>query len=240
MLLVIGGIKGGSGKTTIATNLAVCFARLGLKTLLVDADEQKSATSWAEQRENYYTEVMISKKKASPTSFMDAEEIKSFDFPTISLGGKFMYQQLQRLKEDYEIIIVDTGGRDTTTQRAALTVADKFLVPFKPRSLDVWTLGDVKRLIDEIHSINPLLSCYYLINQGDSRGSDNEDAMEIISELDCLKMVPQVIGYRKAFSNAAAEGLSVWEIDKRDGKACLEMWNCASYIYYKDINEMPF
>lgn len=226
MLIVIGGIKGGSGKTTVATNLAVCFSKMGKKTLLIDADEQKSTTSWAEQREATHKEWNLNENFPN--------------FPTIALSGKFLYQQLQRFKNDYDNIIIDTGGRDTTSQRSALTVADKFLVPFKPRSLDVWTLGDVRRLVEEIQAINPNLQSYYVINQGDSKGSDNDDAMEIISEMKCLNRIPVVIGYRKAFSNAAAEGLSVWETEKRDDKACNEMWGCASFLYHGDIKEIPF
>ena len=52
MILVVGGIKGGSGKTTLATNLAVLRSLYGYKVLLVDADEQKSVSDWMEQRES--------------------------------------------------------------------------------------------------------------------------------------------------------------------------------------------
>jgi chromosome partitioning protein len=223
MLVVVGGIKGGGGKTTLSTNLAVWCARKGRKTLLIDADEQKSATSWAEQREATFAE-------PNANNVFDI-----LNFPTIALSGKFLYQQLQRLKGDYEDIIVDTGGRDTTSQRSALTIADKFLVPFKPRSLDVWTLGDVKRLIDEIQAVNPNLKSFYAINQGDARGSDNNDAMELIADMKCMDCVPGIIGYRKAFSNAAAQGLAVWEVERPDDKACAEMEACAHFIYQSDI-----
>jgi chromosome partitioning protein len=224
MIIVVGGIKGGGGKTTIATNLAVWFVLQGKKTLLIDADEQKSATSWAEQRDSTFQE----------KDSMDERKA----LPTISLSGRMLHEQLRRMKGDYDYVIVDTGGRDTTSQRSALTVADKFLVPFKPRSLDVWTVTDVKRLIGEIQAVNPSLQSYYIINQGDSRGTDNSDATDIIRDMDCMESIPSVIGYRKAFSNAAAQGLSVWEIDRPDEKACTEMQHCAEYLYRNDIKNM--
>ena len=51
MILSIGGIKGGSGKTTLAINIAVAKSLKKRKVLLVDADEQKSSTMWSQKRE---------------------------------------------------------------------------------------------------------------------------------------------------------------------------------------------
>lgn len=218
MIVVVGGIKGGSGKTTLATNLASYCARLDKRTLLIDADEQHSSLDWAEQR-----------AQSLPNDPM---------LTTIALHGKALYQQIGKMQKDYEQIIIDVGGRDTTSQRSALLVADKFLVPFKPRSFDIWTLGSVRTMIDEVQALNNKLECMYIINQGDSRAWDNSEAMEIISEIPALKPIPQIIGHRKAFSNAAAEGLSVWEIKSPDKKACAEMSDCASFLYQFDIKNL--
>ena len=128
MIVVIGGIKGGSGKTTIATNLTVLRSASGKKVLLVDADEQKSASSWSQQRE--------------------LENLQT-SWVTIQLAGSAIRSQIQKMVNDYDDIIIDVGGRDTTSQRSALTIADSFIVPFQPRSLDIWTLGSVKNLISE-------------------------------------------------------------------------------------------
>lgn len=206
MIIVVGGIKGGTGKTTIATNLAVLEASMKKKVLLVDADEQRSCSDWADQRS-------------------EAEKIQSsiVSITTISLTGRSIYQQIQKMKSDYDVCIVDTGGRDTTSQRSVLTIADKFIVPFKPRSFDIWTIGTVKSLIDEITACNEGLKSFYVINQGDSGGHDNQDALEILSELNSIKASPTIIAQRKAFSNAAADGLGVMELKKKDKKAIDEI-----------------
>jgi len=52
MIIVFGGIKGGTGKTTLATNIAVCASNDKKKVLLIDSDEQRSASDWASQRES--------------------------------------------------------------------------------------------------------------------------------------------------------------------------------------------
>lgn len=221
MIVVVGGIKGGSGKTTIATNLTVLRSSKGKKVLLVDADEQKSATDWADQR------VILSEFGDQRIRLGNVR----CEFVTISLAGKGLFSQLQQMKKDYDDIIVDVGGRDTTSQRSALSIADIFLIPFKPRSLDIWTIGGVKNMIAEIKAANPKLKCFAIINQADSKGSDNDDALDVISECEDLKCLKIPIGQRKAFSNAAADGLGVSELKTADKKAIQEMKALYDAIY---------
>lgn len=213
MIVTIGGIKGGTGKTTIATNFAVLRAASGKKVLLVDADEQKSTSIWANQRDGLNIETKWS---------------------TIQLSGKALRTQLERMKEDYDDIIIDVGGRETTSLRAAISIADIFLIPFKPRSFDVWTLGNVKDLIFEMLPANPKLKCFSVINQADSKGSDNEDAISILKECEEIKCIESTIGSRKAFSNAASDGKGVIELKNADKKAVQEIYSLYEYVYQND------
>ena len=207
-VIVIGGIKGGSGKTTIASNLAVIRSK-SKNVLLIDADEQRSVSDWVEHRESL--------------------GIKT-KWKTISLLGSHLRAQLLKLIPNYDDIIIDTGGRDTTSQRAALTIADIFLVPFQPRSLDVWTIGKVISLISEIRSVNSKLKVYSVLNRADSQGIDNYEAGQILQENQEMTFIPYIIGQRKAFSNASAEGLGVVELKKKDLKAINEILSIANCI----------
>jgi len=212
MIIVVGGVKGGSGKTTLATNLTVMLANSKKKVLLIDADEQRSASDWADQR--------------SALGILTP-------WVTIQLAGKAIHQQLGRLKEDYEHIIIDVGGRDTTSQRSSLILADIFLIPFKPRSLDIWTIGAVKTIIQEIKVVNPNLKSIAVINQADSKGSDNTDANSAIAECPDIQCLKSCIGHRKAFANAAADGLGVMELKNQDVKATMEMIQLYNDIFLK-------
>ena len=58
------------------------------------------------------------------------------------------------MKGKYDDIIIDAGGRDTINQRASLSIADKLIVPFVPRSFDLWTLEKVASILNEIQQIN--------------------------------------------------------------------------------------
>lgn len=210
MIVVIGGIKGGSGKTTIATNLTVLRSLEGKKVLLVDADEQKSASNWSLQREI----------AGHPTPWA-----------TIQLAGSAVRSQIQKMTKDYDDIIIDVGGRDTTSQRSSLTIADTYIVPFQPRSLDIWTLPDLRNLISEISSINENLKSFALINRGDSMGNDNQGAIEILKDCPYLNCLPMVIGQRKAFANAATDGLGVVEMKTIDKKAVSEMQSLYQHVF---------
>jgi len=202
MILVAGGIKGGSGKTTLATNLTIMRAREGQEVLLVDADDQQSAAEFTELR---------------------AEEMDDPEYTCIRLDGKAVRDQVQRLEDKYDDIVIDTGGRDTTSQRAALTVADVLLVPFGPRSLDIWTLERVEELVSEARAVNPDLKAYSFINRADHQGSYNEETREVLSDSDEVEFISPTLGDRKAFAIAFDYGQSIVEYTPRDEKAIREM-----------------
>ena len=214
MIVVVGGIKGGSGKTTIATNLAVMRSAANHDLLLIDADDQETATDFTILR-NERTE-------------------GNAGYTSIQLAGPAVRTQTQRLAGKYQDIVIDTGGRDTTSQRAALTVADLLLVPFVPRSFDIWTLEKVGALVGEMQPANPRLKACAFLNRADSRGQDNEEAMSFLRESAALTFIDTPIGTRKAFANAAAQGLGVSELRPSDPKAVDEFQILYRYVF--DIN----
>lgn len=210
MIIVVGGIKGGSGKTTVATNLAVMRSKVK-DVLLIDADDQESATDFT-----------ILRNEQQPTGA---------GYTSIRLAGAAVRTETKRLVNKYEEIVIDTGGRDTASQRAALTVANVLLVPFVPRSFDVWTLEKVSELVGEMRTVNPELNAYAFINRADPAGRDNEEAAEIIRETAELEFIDCPLGSRKAFSNAAAKGLGVVEHKPADAKAVNEMNALYQYLF---------
>lgn len=216
MKVVVGGIKGGSGKTTLATNLVVMRAAEGKKVLFVDADEQKSATDWVDQRQG------------------DSIETR---WTTIQLGGDKVHVQLNKMVPDYDDIIVDVGGRNTQSQISAISAADLLILPFKPRSLDIWTLPKVKALISQIKIVNPNLISIAVVNQADPRGVDNQETLALLSDCPDLICCPHIIGYRKAFGNAASNGLGVVEISG-DSKSIQEVRMVYDYVFGTGYSSM--
>ena len=202
MIINVGGIKGGTGKTTVATNLAVWLSKKKKDVLLVDADDQETATdftSWREQTlkgETGYTAVKLT------------GDIRA---------------QIAKLQSKYDYVIIDSGGRDTTSQRAALVVCDLFLLPLQPRSLDMWTLAKVKNLLTDIQAVRPIpLKAFAFLNRADARSTDNREAAELLSQSEDFNYIDISLGNRKAFASAATYGLSVFEYQPQDDKAVME------------------
>lgn len=211
MIIVVGGIKGGSGKTTVATNLAVIRAKKGRDVLLVDADDQETATDFT-----------VLRNERLPGGA---------GYTSIKLTGVAVRNEVQRLATKYQDVVIDTGGRDTASQRAALCVSDVLLVPFVPRSFDVWTLEKVSDLVVEMRTANPGLRAFAFINRADARGQDNEEASEVLKDSTALTFIPTPLGARKAFSNAAAQGLAVPELNPQDAKATEEILILSRYLF---------
>ena len=189
MILTIGNVKGGVGKTTLAVNF--CVVRAGAKrdVLLIDGDEQGTAKSFTELRN---------------------ELTGRTDYTAVSLSGLALRNQVN-MAPKYQDIIIDVGGRETGSFRAALTVTECLLVPVQPRTFDVWALDQVASLILEARAINENLRALSVLNMADPKGRDNEEAAKALAEQQALEYLPAAIVWRKAFPSATAQGKGVVE-----------------------------
>ncbi|RYD77475.1 MAG: chromosome partitioning protein ParA, partial [Verrucomicrobiaceae bacterium] len=103
-------------------------------------------------------------------------------YTAVKITGSELNANVARLAKKYDDVVIDTGGRDTVSQRSALSVSQVYLVPFAPRSLDIWTLRKVEALIAEMTPFNPGLLCLTFINKADARGTYKEDTADPLRE----------------------------------------------------------
>jgi chromosome partitioning protein len=144
---------------------------------------------------------------------------------------------VRKLAPKYEDIIIDVGGRDTGSFRAALTVTECLLVPVQPRTFDVWALDQVATLLLEARAINEHLRVLSVLNMADPKGGDNEEAGRLLAEQEALSYLPAAIVRRKAFPNASSQGKGVTEYTPKDPKAVDELLALVSCVYQDDIGE---
>lgn len=210
MIITVGNTKGGVGKTTTAINLAVIRAAAGREVLLVDGDEQGSASLFAQLR---------------------SDQVTGNAYTTVGLYGAAVRTQVRQIAPKYGDIIIDVGGRDTGSLRAALTVSSVLLVPVQPRTFDVWAADQVAALVAEAREINPELRALAFLNAADAQGKDNADAREALAEVPGIQVLEAIIVRRKAFPNAASQGRSVIEAQPRDTKAIEEITALAEIAF---------
>lgn len=212
MIILIGGEKGGTGKTTIATNLATNCKLEGKDIILIDTDKQGSASSWVATRQ--------------------FNQIKP-EISSVQKFGNNLHSQVLDLSKRYEEVIIDAGGRDSMELRSAMTVAQKFYVPIQASQFDIWTLGLIDRLVADVKVVNPNIKTYIILNRGSTNPSVNEveEAKEVIMEFENLSLSECVVRDRIAYRKAAKTGFSVFEVEKKDDKACQEISKLYQEVY---------
>jgi chromosome partitioning protein len=199
------GEKGGTGKTTLATNLAGMRAAEGRDVLLLDADRQGSASYWAEKRSDKHPHVR------------QVESVQKF--------GEGLIRTVRDLARRYHDIIIDAGAGDTREVGSALRVAERAIIPVQPAGLDVWTLGLVDDRVGEASAVNPTLVAYVVLNRTSPNPKDNDadEAREAIAGCAHVQLVETAICDRVAVKRAAPVGLTVAEYKPFDPKAAHEM-----------------
>lgn len=212
MIVTIGNVKGGVGKTTTALNLGAWCAGRGQRPWLIDADRQGSLTTALAVR---------------------AEQ--SAAVPTLAAGhyvdGQNLRAQVQLQAGGFDHVLIDAGGRDSTAFRAALALSDLVLIPFQPRSVDVWALDGMNDLVGEVRALGRDLKAWAFLSMADIQGQDNREAAEALSSFDQITFHPYPLRRRKAFSNAIGEGLGVSEYEPADLKARAELDALAVSIF---------
>lgn len=195
MILTVGSTKGGVGKTTLAVNLTIGLVMAGQDVLLIDGDEQKHSLA--------FTELRGGAIEGGP------------GYTAVALYGSAIRTQVRQLKPRYDHIVIDVGGRDTGSIRAAFSVSDFALIPAAPRSFDLWGADSTADVVREMREVNEGLRAVAVLNAADARGNDNTEAEGALRDIDGLEVSPHRIVRRKAFPNAATRGLGIMEYRDR-------------------------
>ncbi|MDR2781364.1 MAG: AAA family ATPase [Holosporaceae bacterium] len=206
MIVIVSSEKGGTGKTTISTNLTIMRAQKGVDVFLIDADSQRSAIDFSAVRE---------------------QEGHQPSFCCAGISGPGTYDEIRKMSQKFDDTVVDVGGRDTLTLRKALLAADIVVVPFIPSQLDVWGLDRMNEIIGEAKSVNENLRAISVMNKVDSNPKIilGDEALVIAKDLKNIEFSGLTLGYRVSYRRSIAEGMAVTELSKskKDEKATAEM-----------------
>lgn len=202
MKYVICHTKGGVGKTTSAVHLAAHLAEDG-PTLLIDADPQETAATWAAWRHDNEA------AKGKPT------------LTTVRLRGKAVLDEGKALAQNYKHTVIDAGGRDNAGLRNAFLLADLAIVPTGASGFDAAAMTDLLEVHEVAADYNPELRLKMLLTRIDLRTKDDQEMLKFLQEYK-LEVLTSRVCERVTFRRATTQGLTIEEIGK-DTRAIEEM-----------------
>ncbi len=185
-VITIAQQKGGAGKTTISVHLATAFSQRGKRTAIIDIDPQASSSTWHRVREEKFGEGYTGLTFVTSTGWRIASEI-------------------DELKDDHDIIIIDSPPHIEADARSAIRVADLIILPVQPSPTDLWATRATMEIAGQEN-----IETKILLN----RVSNSRLAEAVYADL--KKTVPQnllknKIGNRIGFASSMLEGRTIME-----------------------------
>ena len=203
-VITIAQQKGGTGKTTLAVHLALAFIKYhNLKVAIIDTDPQGSLGKW----------FMIRTEKKNSND--------NLTFKTASLWGA-QYES-KTLKNDHDIVIIDTPPKIESDARPAIEAADLVLIPMSASHVDFWATGAI---VDIAKKANKKILIQ--INRSNQRSKLITKTNDFIKSLD-LSSTKTIIGNRQIYASSMGEGKTAVEKQKK-GNAVEEIKNLSEQI----------
>ena len=183
--------KGGSGKTTIATNLAHALKRDGYTVLLIDSDPQGSARDWNE---------------ASGGNII----------PVVGLDRETLAKDLQAISQGYDWIVIDGAPQIAKLSAAAVKAADLVLIPVQPSPYDIWACADLVDIIAARREVtNGKPKAAFVISRAIKNTKLSGEINQALSDYG-LPVLKASTTQRVVYPTTAAEGLTVFSDPSSD------------------------
>ena len=190
--------KGGTGKTTLALNLAAGLARRA-PTAVIDADPQRSITQWI--------------------AMGDGENA----LPVATPIGDNPAATIAELKKNHRYVVVDCPPTvQGAVIDAVMATADRVLIPVLPSPLDLWASVEMTALVREAQQKNQALQAWLVLNQVETRNALSRVMQQAVAEFD-VPLLQASLQRRAAYRSAAVEGVSVYELGGRGMQAVADI-----------------
>jgi chromosome partitioning protein len=192
LVITVAQQKGGTGKTTLAANIAAALAPT-LRVALLDIDPQRTLTRWHALRMGRPT-------PASALGFSD-------------VAGWRLAAELDRLRRSHDLVVIDSPPQVDTDAKLAVRGADIVLIPVQPSPPDVWAAEAVLKL-----AADEGRTAWLVLNRVPT-ASRLREAVRADIVARGLPALRSELGNRTGFALAFAEGLGVVEAEPRSPAA---------------------
>lgn len=192
--------KGGTGKSTLAWNLAVelrkKYQKYGYKKFVfVDLDNQESVTMTNRLRMQYGHEPL------EIVRFTDDERARLEEF-------------INSIEDD-TLVIIDSGGYDADLNRLAIIASDFVITPVSSDYMEIFGLQKFKTILEELSIIKQeTVQVNVVLNKIDPKLKDFSDIVDFINEIKNFKLLDTVLRFRSDYKHSIGYGFSVKELDK--------------------------
>ncbi len=201
MVIAVTNLKGGVGKTTIATNLAVSFAHRQKKVCIVDTDlSQKSAMEWAGNRDE-----------------------SALSIPVFGITEKQLNKEVEALRKDYDIVFIDGTPQLAELASRTILASDILIVPLSPSIYDFRSFENFLTKYSEVKMVKESIGkieAYVIVNRVNESANVSKEIDEALREHE-LTVLNTRLANRVAYVDSATNGLGV--IEYKDSKAKAEM-----------------
>lgn len=205
MIISFTSLKGGTGKSTMCQNFAVCMSHSGYKVCIIDTDTNGSCIRWSGFRSEDLPEITV-------ISLPDAKALRN---------------NINRIHSDYEIVIIDGTPHLSELTSTIVLVSDIVISPVKPSALDLWATEKFLEKYEDAKLLKEQIKAYFLINQYKPQTNLSKDAEEALAEFE-LPILKTKIHDRVAYSESVIQGLGALEY--KDAKAANEVINLTNEI----------
>lgn len=191
MIIAVLNQKGGSGKTTIATNLAYALKQQGQKVLLADADPQGSARDWHD--ENCGTLL-----------------------PVVGLDRETLPRDLAAVNIGYDWVIIDGAPQIERLSVAAIMASDMVLIPVQPSPYDIWACATLVKAVKTRQEMTKgKLRAAFVISRSIKNTKLGHEIKEALDGYG-LPIFNSVTTQRVAYPTSAGEGKTVFQSQDKE------------------------
>ena len=203
MIIAMAQHKGGVGQSIIGFNLAIELQRRERTVIVVDAD----------------------RTMRSSTTFGDDRAANQLPVIPVVAGNGNLVEMLQSLDAQYDYVIVDSKGGDTTETRTSIVAADVVVSPLSGQQNDLDSLEEFAKTVTAARDMNPDLRVLVVLNRVSPQGRTGEvsSAKEYIADYPEFELAETVITTTSAWGKARSEGKGVVEFDAPKQKAALQV-----------------